>query len=100
MLNLFWIVNASYLYGYAKCPASPYPLFGSNLMISKGLPEMPEKYELESMSIGMNPGLPNGKENRGVGGGSWPHGHGRKVEFSSPTLGSGLPCPSTLYTPP
>src|SRR5438270_12325583 len=26
--------------------------------------------------------------------------HGRKVEFSSPTLGSGLPCPSTVYTPP
>ena len=39
-------------------------------------------------------GEPKGKENGGVGGGSCPHGDGRKVEFSSPTLGSGLPCPS------
>ena len=46
------------------------------------------------------PAKPKGKENGGVGGDSCPHGMEEKVEFSSPTLRSGLPCPSTLYTPP
>src|SRR5436305_9426181 len=42
---------------------------------------------------------PMGKKSRG-GRGLLAPWHGRKVEFSSLTLGSGLPCPSTLYTPP
>src|SRR5579864_1148280 len=33
------------------------------------------------------------------GGGSCPHGMEEKLSSPPPALGSGLPCPSTLYTP-
>jgi hypothetical protein len=45
-------------------------------------------------------GQPKGKENGGVGGGSCPHGMEEKLSSPPPTLGSGLPCPVYLYTPP
>ena len=40
------------------------------------------------------------KRNRGVGGGSGPGGLQEKLSSPPPACCSGLPCPSTLYTPP
>ena len=45
-------------------------------------------------------GQPTEKRNRGVGGGSGPGGLQEKLSSPPPACCSGLPCPSTLYTPP
>src|ERR1035441_2945052 len=45
-------------------------------------------------------GQPTEKRNRGVVGGSGPGGLQEKLSSPPPACCSGLPCPSTLYTPP
>jgi hypothetical protein len=100
ILIFFSTLSTLYLATCAKYRCRQYPLFRCNLMPARALPRIRQKYEGESISIVMPSGLsPMGKKSRG-GRGLLALWHGRKIEFSSLTLGSGLPCPSTLYTPP